>query len=345
MLEKMERNNEENEEPRSSAPEPHRWYDITLGPSFKDDHPSSKFCTLRYEFKPASIDNNQPGLLHKTLENRVTVEFHNNQQGKPKVRFEGVAEDYRENEAVLFFDGETFRLEQLHRAIKRLRHVRLPGESTAAANVVTTTSVGAAAESNLRLLGEDTEIQPLNRGLVHQEQVTVERIGVDSSESLGAKSTDQKDVCASSSSPNPLLSSQEHKESELEEHLHRVNNDDDGHGTADKGTATKREFSTGIDINLPHPVDMDDIEIAEVVSDDEVDGNCNAAEALRAQVNAEGREKSSSSNSSSVSDSSSSGSGSRSRSRSETGSESESGSGSSSSSDTDISDGDSVISV
>ena len=85
------------------------------------------------EFKPASIDKNQPGTLHKNKDNRITVEFQNNQAGKPKVTFEGSSEDYKENDAVLFFDGESFRLERLHRAVKRLRHVRLPGESASAA--------------------------------------------------------------------------------------------------------------------------------------------------------------------------------------------------------------------
>lgn len=95
------------------------------------------------EFKPASIDKNQTGTLTKNKENRVTVEFQNNQHGKPKVTFEGSSEDYKENDAVLFFDGESFRLERLHRAVKRLRHVRQPGESAAAA-----ASVGAAVESS-----------------------------------------------------------------------------------------------------------------------------------------------------------------------------------------------------
>lgn len=63
------------------------------------------------------------------------MEFQNNQIGKPKVTFEGSSEEYKENDAVLFFDGETFRLERLHRAVKQLRHLRLPGESAAAAAV------------------------------------------------------------------------------------------------------------------------------------------------------------------------------------------------------------------
>lgn len=85
------------------------------------------------EFKPASIDKSQPGSLHQKKDNTVAVEFQNNQFGKPRVRFEGVSEDYKENDAVLFFNGETFRLERLHRVVKRLRHVRLPGEAAGVA--------------------------------------------------------------------------------------------------------------------------------------------------------------------------------------------------------------------
>lgn len=114
------------------------------------------------EFKPASIDKNQPGVLNKNKDNRVTVEFHNNQHGKPKVTFEGSSEDYKENDAVLFFDGETFRLERLHRAVKRLRHVRTPGESAAAA-----TSVGPAApEASSPPIGKPNKFQSANKGTI-----------------------------------------------------------------------------------------------------------------------------------------------------------------------------------
>jgi ELL-associated factor len=119
-----------NKEEPKTAPQPDRWYNLTLGPSFKEQ-PSNKYCTLRYEFKPASIDKTKPGLFHKNKDNRVSVEFQNNQLGKPKVTFEGSSEDYKENDAVLFFDGQNFRLESLHRAVKQLRHLRLPGESAA----------------------------------------------------------------------------------------------------------------------------------------------------------------------------------------------------------------------
>lgn len=100
------------------------------------------------EFKPASIDKTKPGSLKKTKENRVTVEFQNNQLGKPNVAFVGSSEDYKENDAVLFFDGETFRLERLHRAVKQLRHVRQPGES-AAAGVSAVTPAAASTTASV----------------------------------------------------------------------------------------------------------------------------------------------------------------------------------------------------
>ncbi|KAI8003669.1 hypothetical protein LOK49_LG08G03454 [Camellia lanceoleosa] len=140
------------EEP-NTTPQPDRWFNLTLGSSFKDHYPSSKFCTLRYEFKPSSIDKNQTGLLHKNKENRVTVEFHNNQPGKPQVTFEGSSEDYKENDAVLFFD-----------AVKRLRHVRLPGESAAAA---VGTSHGAAVEAISPPTSKVAKVQTLNKSIPH----------------------------------------------------------------------------------------------------------------------------------------------------------------------------------
>ena len=118
------------------------------------------------EFKPASIDKNQPGSFHKAKDNRVKVEFENNQHGKPKVTFEGVSEDYKDNDAVLFFDGENFRLERLHRAVKRLRHVRQPGESTAAATTAMAPAAGAAAESYSPPLGKGLKPESLNKGPV-----------------------------------------------------------------------------------------------------------------------------------------------------------------------------------
>lgn len=93
------------------------------------------------------MDKNHPGSLHKRKDNRVFVEFQNNRHAKPKVVFEGITDDYKNDGAVLFFDGQTFRLEQLHRAVEHLRYVHQPGESAAA-------SVGPAPESHLPPVGK-----------------------------------------------------------------------------------------------------------------------------------------------------------------------------------------------
>lgn len=133
--------------------------------------------------------------------------------------------------------------------------------------------------------------------------------------------------------PNLSTSLPDPKNHESEEQVDIVNDDEGGSGTANKGNASEKGLSrTGldIDINLPHQVDTDD-EIADVdISDDEVNKGPNAAEALRAQVNAEGRKEQTSSSSSSTGTGSSG---------------SESGSRSSSSSDSESSDGDSDVSI
>ncbi|KAI5591430.1 hypothetical protein BDE02_04G079300 [Populus trichocarpa] len=277
----MVKRNSTNEEP-STAPEPDRWYDIKLGSSFQDhhDHSSPKFCTLRYEFKPASIDKSQPGSLHKSRDNRVSVEYHNNQQGKPNVMFEGVSEDYKENDAVLFFDGDTFHLEQLHHAVKRLRHVRLPGESAAA--TATVALVASAFETRSPPVGKAANSESLDKGMVHQTPVQMEQIGTGVSESLELE--DEKSMEHLLFPPNLSTSSPDPK-NESEEQVDIVNDDDDGCETANKGKTSEKGLPRtvlNIDINLPHQVETDD-EIADVdISDDDIDKGPNAAEALKA---------------------------------------------------------------
>lgn len=125
------------------------------------------------EFKPASIDKNQAGMLHKTKDNRVTVEFNNNQPGRPKVVFEGTSEDYKDNDGVLFFDGESFRLEHLHRAVKRLRHVRLPGEFTGAVNNASAVTNAPTIESRSPPLAKNIKSQTLSKPINHSMPVSI----------------------------------------------------------------------------------------------------------------------------------------------------------------------------
>lgn len=72
------------------------------------------------KFKSSSIDKKRSETLHKKKKNRASVEFQNNLRSHLKV--------------VLFFSGERFRLERLHRAVKQLQHLRTSGESAAASS-------------------------------------------------------------------------------------------------------------------------------------------------------------------------------------------------------------------
>ncbi|KAF7808787.1 ell-associated factor Eaf [Senna tora] len=320
--------NNTKEEPKS-APQSDRWFNLTLGPSFKDES-SNKYCTLRYEFKPASVDKTKPGLLRKTKENRASVEFQNNQIGKPKVTFEGSCEEYKENDAVLFFDGETFRLERLHRAVKQLRHLRQPGESAAAtAAAAVAAPPGPPLDIRSSPIGKSTKPPTLGRSSFQPLPVEVERIDIGEPDHTGVKSG-AKGLVDNPTEPPTIATTSPGPKNEVEEH-HDIDIDDlFGSGTPEEDNAAEEKDNVGFDMNVPHQNDTDD-EIADVDdSGDEVDKGPNAAEALRAQVNAEGRDEQSSSSSSS-SGSGSSGSG--------------SGSGSSSSSDSEGSDDVSVNSI
>lgn len=130
--------------------------------------------------------------------------------------------------------------------------------------------------------------------------------------------------------PNVSTSSPSPKNDEVEEHQDIDIEDIFGIGSPDDGNMAEQKVDIGFDVNVPQRNDTDD-EIADVDdSGDEVDKGRNAAEALRAQVNAEEKDEQTSSSSGS------SGSGT---------SESGSGSGSSSSSDSEGSDEDSVNSI
>ncbi|MQM20242.1 hypothetical protein Taro_053258 [Colocasia esculenta] len=310
------------EEP-STAPQADRWYTLRLGSSCKDDRPSSKFCTLRSihhklkiwlpadEFKPASIDKGQPGSLHKSKENRITVEFHNNQPGKPKVTFEGTSEDCKENDGVLFFDGETFRLERVYRAVKRLRHVRQAGESVAAAAASSaalnpTTSVAVGVDSRSPPLGKMARSQPLTKSIAPSVPLEVERIDIGEPSSPASKPAGKSaDKDMLSVLPNPSHASPDRKSDEQEENVD-IDVDDD-EAMQDRSHAAEQVLVDIFDVNLPGQNDTDD-EIADVdISDDDRDKGHNATQDGR---NAEEEQQTSSSSGSSGSGSSGSGSGS-----------------------------------
>lgn len=152
-------------------------------------------------------------------------------------------------------------------------------------------------------------------------------------DAAGAKSASKGTADYSSEPPNISAVSPEPKNDEVEEHQDIDIEDIFGAASPaaeDGDAAVEDKANAGFDMNVPHQNDTDD-EIADVDdSGDEVDKGPNAAEALRAQVNAEERDEQTSSSSSS-SGSGTSGSG--------------SASASSSSSDSEGSDEDSVNSI
>ncbi|CAN0916160.1 ELL-associated factor 2 [Linum grandiflorum] len=322
------------EEPKT-APQPDRWYDLTLGSSFKEDA-SNKFRTLRYEFKPASIDKSKPGSLHKNKENRVSVEFQNNQLGKPKVTFEGSSEDYKENDAVLFFDGHTFRLEKLHRAVNKLRHVRQPGESSAATAAAVAAAVAQSGDPRLSPpVGKGFKPAQIGKPMsfpsipVEVERIDVEKTPIPAPRTAGKGLNDirtEPPKLAAPLSPDDNDEDKEHHDIDIEDIFGSISPADE---------AENKDIDMSHDNDTQQRQNESDDEIADVDdSGDEEHKGRNAAEALKAQVNngdedhnddksKEGDDQSSSSGSSS-SGSSSSGSA--------------SGSGSNSSSDNEGSD-------
>lgn len=294
----------------NTAPDPEKWYPFTLGSSLTANS-NTKFCSLRYEFKPASIDLTRPGSLQKSKENKVTVEFNNNQAGKPKCSFQGSVEDCKDLDAVLFFDGQNFRLERLHKAVKCLRYVREPGESAIAASSApaASTSVNgfAATAAESRSPPARASKGAAVRTTLNSAPVAIERIDIgepDNTSPAGKKNG--KRTADEMNAPSPVLASPEEKSNNEEEHVD-VDDDEDMQVNHEVLIDT-HETNVNIDDNVSNGSDSDD-EIADVdLSDDEADKGPNAAEALRAQVDAEQNEKQQTSSSSGTS-SGSSGSG------------------------------------
>ncbi|KAM7276265.1 hypothetical protein ACFE04_018131 [Oxalis oulophora] len=251
-------NNNKLKEDASSAPQSDRWYNLTLGNSFNDSS-SNKYCTLRYEFKPASIDKSKPGSMYKNKENRVSVEFQNNQLGKPTVNFEGSSEDYKDNDAVLFFDGHSFRLERLHRAVKQLRHVR-KGESGFAPPPPVPVVVAEPRSSSP--LARDAKTMHGKSSFVPPAMVEVEMIDIGEPAKPGPKPMskgfvdpfDQSHMFPSSPAPK-TDEADEHQDIDIEDIL--------GAGTPEEENHPEQKVDNGLDMNEPHHNESDD-EIADV---------------------------------------------------------------------------------
>ncbi|KAI5082252.1 hypothetical protein GOP47_0001995 [Adiantum capillus-veneris] len=271
-----------------SAPPAEQWFPLTLGSTLRDPSPSSRFYSLRYEFKPASIDTSRPGSLFKSTDNKVTVELCNNQAGRPKVSFQGNSEDCKELDAVIFFDGKSFRLERLHRAVKSLRHVRLPGESAASTNVNniaggTGSVAGSSVAEPVNSPGHQNGVGHVSAAAVNVEKINplvqVEEITVGQTEASGDKKTNKRKADAPAAkafkgrtppqAESPLVGKVGEVQVEVETEIDERDR---------KATETPSQPDIKIDEEIVSDYEIEDVD----VSEDE-DG-VNAAEALRAQA-------------------------------------------------------------
>jgi hypothetical protein len=87
------------------------------------------FCTLRYEFQPASIDTSMPGLITIDESNGIQIQMGNSSQAtgvNGGINFKGKIAESKDTDCLLIFDGQSFRIEQCAMTCTQLRHVRAP---------------------------------------------------------------------------------------------------------------------------------------------------------------------------------------------------------------------------
>ncbi|GMP75200.1 hypothetical protein CsSME_00032374 [Camellia sinensis var. sinensis] len=71
-------------EESNTAPQPDRWFNLTLGSSFKDHYPSSKFCTLHCTSLGLVVEATSPPTskvakvqtLNKSIRHSMPMSFH-----------------------------------------------------------------------------------------------------------------------------------------------------------------------------------------------------------------------------------------------------------------------------
>ncbi|CAM6092797.1 unnamed protein product [Calypogeia fissa] len=314
---------------KQDPPVAEQWYPLKLGQTCSDDA-TSRFYSLRYEFKPASIDTSRRGSLHSSSDNKVTVEFFNNQAGKPKVAFEGNVGDYQELDAMLFFDGQSFRLERMHRAVKSLRHIRMPGESSAAAasaaqKEAAATEPESPQDGNGSLVERISAMQPAEKSVkkpagpaVRSEKIEVEAAPVvtkpdpPAGKKKGNKKTpaEPKGPKGKKASPPIPPTSPLDRKREREPSPVNIKIDDEVEEASPSKKAKVEEEVEEVVEEIEEESDYEEVDISE---DEDVDktGVDQTAATLRAQAAAGLSEaKASSSSSSSGSGSSESGSGS-----------------------------------
>lgn len=82
--------------------------ELKLGSTFTSPSPRTVFHTIKYDFKPASVDVNKPASLEVGTNKQVTVTVpHLDGSGVPNTVFKGNQRDYTKKECVLIIDRVT----------------------------------------------------------------------------------------------------------------------------------------------------------------------------------------------------------------------------------------------
>ncbi|XP_053669958.1 ell-associated factor Eaf-like [Anopheles nili] len=91
--------------------------ELKLGSTFTSGAPSNQFHTIKYDFKPASVDVNKPAVLEVSANKQVTVTVpHLDGSGVPNTVFKGNQRDYSRKDCMLILNRATgeITLEQLN---------------------------------------------------------------------------------------------------------------------------------------------------------------------------------------------------------------------------------------
>lgn len=130
--------------------------ELKLGSTFNTPKPRTSFHTLKYDFKPASVDISKAATLDVSSNNQVTVTMpHLDSSGVPKTVFKGNQRNYTK-ECVLIIDKVTgeITLEKLHHNIqvKKTRSENnsktMPSTGSASAGSSVQSTSGAAVPSS-----------------------------------------------------------------------------------------------------------------------------------------------------------------------------------------------------
>eukprot|EP00884_Botryococcus_braunii_P014545 jgi/Botrbrau1/23091/Bobra.0243s0030.1 len=182
-------------------------YPIRLGNSFRDSQPSVGYCTMRYQFKPATVADCKPGcLLVEATTKRATLQLpKKTERGEqqPDLKFEGIYErtDNLGNdcECVLLFDGKSFVLEKVDSTIRQLRFVKDVGPED---NLVPNLPVAEDDDSDLSDEVKNTLEEDVNQqgGAVNTEAISRLAKGIERPQPSSSTSSSSSDSSSESES-------------------------------------------------------------------------------------------------------------------------------------------------